>query len=73
MTAFHHDPKRVAIRHEGGASGPAGPAAGWAMVAWRQALLDLERSRQRGDGLPLLMFEGLAHLALLRTLEGREN
>lgn len=65
--------KRVAIRHEGGASGPAGPAAGWAMVAWRQALLDLERSRTRGDGLPTVFFQGMAALALVRTLDGRQN
>lgn len=62
--------KRVRIHHEGGASGPR--AAG-AMADWRRALLDLERSRQRDDGLPALFFQGMAVLALVRTLEGRQN
>jgi hypothetical protein len=65
--------KRYGIRHEGHQAGPFGDAAGDRMARWRQAELDLERSRQRGDDLPQLMFRGLAHLALVRTLEGREN
>lgn len=65
--------KRVVIHHEGGVAGPFGHAAGDAMARWRQAMLDLERSRQRGDDLPALFFEGMAALALVRTLEGREN
>ena len=66
--------KRVAIRHEGGVAGPFGRDAGEHMARWRQAMLDLERSRQRGDDeLPTLFFAGMAALALVRTLEGREN
>ena len=65
--------KRVAIHHEGGACGPFGRDAGPAMEDWRRAMLDLERARQRDDGLTGLLFEGLAALALMRTLEGRQN
>jgi hypothetical protein len=64
--------KHVRIHHEGGQSGPR--AAG-AMADWRRALLDLERSRGRAgdDDLVTAFFQGMAHLALVRTLEGREN
>ena len=65
--------KRVAIRHEGGVAGPFGHAAGDAMARWREAELMRDRALLRGDGLPTLLFEGLAHLALIRTLEGRQN
>ena len=65
--------KRVGIHHEGGVAGPFGRDAGPAMEAWRRAALDLERARQRDDGLTGLLFEGLAALALIRTLEGRQN
>lgn len=65
--------KRYGIRHEGHQAGPFGPSAGDRMARWRQAELDLERSRQRGDGLPTLFFQGMAALALARTLEGRQN
>jgi len=65
--------KRVGIHHEGGVAGPFGRDAGPAMEAWRRAQVDLERARQRDDGLTGLLFEGLAALALIRTLEGRQN
>jgi len=65
--------KRVGIHHEGGVAGPFGRAAGEAMELWRLAMLDAERSRQRGDGLPTVFLEGIAHMALIRTLEGRRN
>ena len=65
--------KRVRINHEGAVAGPFGADAGDRMATWRQAELDLERSRQRDDGLPTLLFEGMAAVALMRTLEGRQN
>lgn len=65
--------KRVAIRHEGGVAGPFGPAAGVRMARWREAELQRDRALVRDDGLTTLLFEGLAHLALIGTLEGRQN
>lgn len=65
--------KRVAIHHEGAVAGPFGHAAGDRMARWRQAEVDLERSRARGDGLPTVFFQGMAALALVRTLDGRQN
>jgi len=64
--------RRFVIHHEGAASGPP---AGGAMADWRRALMDLERSRVRAgdDDLVTAFLQGLAHLALVRTLEGREN
>lgn len=66
--------KRVAIRHEGGVAGPFGREAGDAMARWREAELMRDRALLRDDaGFTSLLFEGLAHLALIRTLEGRQN
>lgn len=65
--------KRIAIRHEGGVAGPFGELAGPAMEQWRRALLERDRALIRGDGITQLLFDGLAVLALMRTVDGRQN
>lgn len=66
--------KRVVIHHEGGVAGPFGADAGDRMAAWRQAEQNLERYLVRGDDeLVVAFFRGMAALALVRTLDGRQN
>lgn len=65
--------KRIRIHHEGAVAGPFGELAGPRMAEWRRAELERDRMAGAGRTLPAVFFEGMAVLALVRTLDGRQN